>query len=81
MCFREILKHFCCSKTNESKEKEKSNSKISIKELLNHINDDPSNEIFIEKEDNNSHVCKLDFRNSSIYKRRMNKDTKTNLQD
>ena len=82
MCFKEILKHFCCSKTNKKeKEKEKSNTKASIKELLNHINDDSSNEIFIEKEEIDSKICKLDFSNGSIYKRRMNKDTKNNLQD
>ena len=91
MCFKEILKYFCCSKTNEPNEKSKSNeksneksnsnSKMSIKELLNHINDDSSNEIFIEKEEINSPICKLDFSNSTIYKRRMNKDTKNNLQD
>lgn len=87
MCLKEILKHFCCSKNNNPNDNpnetdKKKKSDISIKELLNHINDDPSNEIFIEKEEKNSHICKLDFRNSSIYKRRTSKASKeTSLQN
>ena len=77
MCFEEILKHFCCKtkEENNTTTKEKDKPNISLKELLNNINneDESSNEIFFEKEEIKSQTCKLDFRNGNIYKRRMSK--------
>ena len=76
MCFKEVFKHFCCYKKNEIDNKKESNSdskKMSVKQLLNHINDETSNEIFFEKEELKINSCKLDFRNGEIYKRRTNK--------